>query len=97
MNEEKSKIEEKKITSNYGYKIMQTVYLKPGDHNNVVKGVIVGFEEYGNRLPIVEGKYLLGKKMQKFKISCDPKIMSKTPTVTLTEWKLVNVKYKYKP
>lgn len=78
----------------HGYKIGQTVYVKPTDWS-VLKGKITGFQCVDNHLPIVECDHPF-KKGEKFKNAYDLNRISKTKTVTVAEWRLINVKYKYK-
>ena len=85
---------EKKETY-HGYKIGQTVYVKPNDCSSVLKGKVVGFQRVDRHLPIVEcdHPYIKGEK---FSNAFDLERISKTKTIKVAEWKLVTVKYTHK-
>ncbi len=83
-----------KIKSLHGYEIGQTVYVKPSDAD-VLKGVVVGFQEVGDHLPVVECDHPY-KKGEKFSIAYSLDRISKTTTVTTFEWRLVPVEHEYK-
>lgn len=78
----------------HGYKIGQIVYVKPNDWG-VLKGKVKGFQAIGEHLPIVECNHPY-KKGEKFSNAFDLNRISKTKTVSVIEWKMVTVKYKYK-
>jgi len=77
----------------HGYKIGQIVYVKPSD-SSVLKGKVTGFQCVGEHLPIIECNHPY-KKGEKFSNAFNLDRISKTKTVTIAEWKLVNVKYTY--
>jgi hypothetical protein len=81
-----------KISCN-GYTIGDVVYIKPVD-SNVLKGVVVDFQVGENKSPIVECKHPY-KKNEKIKIVVSLDRISKTETIVIAEWKLVNTKYTY--
>jgi hypothetical protein len=76
--------------SYHGYKIGDTVYVKPHD-SGVLKGVVKDFQSVGNNLPIVTCHHPY-KKGEYFSNAFDLDRISKTKTVTTYEWKLVPVK-----
>ena len=59
-----------------------------------MKGEIVDFQAVGKFLPIIEFINPYNKKETK-KNAFDLGVISKTKTITITEWKLVNTKYTY--
>lgn len=80
--------------SHRSYKIGDTVYVKPDDWD-VLKGKVKGFQKIGQHLPIVECKHPY-KKGEMFSNAFDLACISKTPTITRHEWKLVPIKHIYK-
>lgn len=76
--------------SYHGYEIGDIVYVKPRDYK-VLKGTVIGFQKIGNHLPIVESEI----KGEKFSNAYDLSHISKTETVTIHEWRLVPIEYKY--
>ena len=87
-------MKEKENKTYHGYKIGQTVYVKPSDWS-VLKGKVTGFQCVDKHLPIVECNHPY-KKGEKFSNAYDLDRISKTKTVKVIEWKLVTVKYTYK-
>lgn len=77
----------------HDYKIGDKVYVKPND-SKVLKGVVIGFQKVGKMLPIVECENPF-KKGEKFRNAFDLEYMSKTPTIKVVEWRLVEVEHKY--
>lgn len=80
---------------NLSYKIGDTVYVKPNDWNEILKGKIVGFQKVGKLLPIIECNHPY-KKNETFSNAFDLEMVSKTPVIKICEWKLVETIYKYK-
>jgi hypothetical protein len=83
-----------KVTTQHGYTIGDTVYVKP-DGSDVLKGTVVGFQFVDNKLPIIECNHPY-KNGEKFKSAFYLDRISKTKTVTVTEWELVTKTYKFK-
>ena len=82
------------VETRHGYKVGQVAYVVPNDYNEVLKGIVTGFQKVGDFLPIIECNHPFNKG-EKFKNAYSLNRISKTKTVTVVEWKLVNVKYKY--
>lgn len=83
-----------KEKSYHGYKIGDVVYVKPDDAG-VLKGIVKGFQVVDNHLPIVECPHPY-KKGEKFSNAFDLNRISKTKTIKVIEWQMVEVKHTYK-
>jgi len=81
-----------KITQ-HGYTIGEEVYVKPTD-SGVLRGIIKGFQKVDKELPIVESKHPY-KKGEKFSNAYDLERISKTPTIKIFEWTMVEKTYNY--